>query len=74
MTPRNKSTLPARQRKAVAHQDGARRSGEPVRRLGIALRCMNCSTVFPLLVEGPGEYVLHNDQICPACAGEERGE
>jgi hypothetical protein len=29
MTPRNKSTLPARQRKAVAHQDGARRSDGP---------------------------------------------
>jgi hypothetical protein len=42
MTPRNKSTLPARQRKAGAHQDGARRPETDSGCYGTGVHCDGC--------------------------------
>jgi hypothetical protein len=59
MTPRNKSTLPARQRKAGAHQDGARRPEDP---------CSFCNGAR--VVEVFGESWDPRLDPCPACSGE----
>jgi hypothetical protein len=59
MTKRNKSTLPARQRKAGAHQDGARRPEDP---------CSFCNAAR--VVEVFGESWDPRLDPCPACSGE----
>jgi hypothetical protein len=65
MTPRNKSTLPARQRKAGAHQDGARRPATTCLDDGDDYRCMYCGAFL---------FDPCKREKSAACSGEERGE
>jgi predicted NAD/FAD-binding protein len=69
MTTRNKSTLPARQRKAGAHQDGARRPVIDSGCYGTGVHCDGCQACMCR-----HRRVAVSCPWCEALSGEERGE
>jgi hypothetical protein len=71
MTPRNKSTLPARQRKAGAHQDGARRPESDSGCYGTGVHCDGCHACGAVAAKRDvldGVAVLMAPVSCPYCA------